>query len=87
MDILEQLEKSVEGLLDFKNGLIQENERLKSELDRVCQERADFEARNNELQAQLAQEQEARAEALRRAENLLRRIQDQVHFNDQGNIG
>lgn len=76
MEVLEQLETCVDGLLERLDFLKRENTRLQNGLDELVREKAELEEKNHSLHAMLAQEESARAEALGRIDALLRKIQE-----------
>lgn len=76
MDLLEQLEAKVDELLARQEALSLSNGRLLAEIDALNREKTDLADKNNNLHALLEQERNLRAEALRRVENLLLKIQE-----------
>ena len=78
MELLELLEQRVEALLSEVEGLRDENCLLLEEVATLQHKVED----TDELRRQLAQEQEVRADALARVDNLLKRIEGTLARNE-----
>lgn len=76
METLEQLEISVDKLLARYKALQAENADLRSELGGLVEEKNALADENHKLKAAAAIQEATRAEALRRIEGLLQKIQD-----------
>lgn len=83
MEMLEQLETCVNGLLARLTELGGENARLQAEISSLTQTRSVLAAENQTLHAQLIKEERLRSEVLQRIDDLLRKIQehDSVRHN------
>lgn len=72
--MLERLEKCVNGLISRYEALKEENFRIRANMEDLMQENEALVKENNSLHEKLAQEEQLRAEALRRIEGLLQKI-------------
>ncbi|MBE6441424.1 MAG: cell division protein ZapB [Desulfovibrio sp.] len=76
MELLEQLESRVESLLTGLGRLRAENARISAEAAAVAAEKASLEEENRRLRETLENEETLRAEARKRIDALLRKIQE-----------
>lgn len=76
MEALDQLETRVNELLARLDMLRMDNARLQTELAEISREKQNLADENHNLHASLAHAEGLRAEALRRVESLLLKIQE-----------
>ncbi|MDR0816244.1 MAG: cell division protein ZapB [Desulfovibrio sp.] len=76
MEIFEQLEKRITGLLTRFDNLKAENARFRAEVAEAAAKKTELEEENRTLRASLAQAGNTRAEALKRLDDLLRKIDE-----------
>jgi cell division protein ZapB len=80
MEVLEKLEQRIAGLLDGIGRLKAENARIRSEAGAAAARISELEEENHRLRDTLAQEESTRAEALKRLDVLLRKIEEHENF-------
>jgi cell division protein ZapB len=76
MEVLEKLEQRIPGLLAGLDRLKAENVRIRSESGATAARITELAEENRQLRASLAQEESTRAEALKRLDVLLRKIEE-----------
>ncbi|MDR1776239.1 MAG: cell division protein ZapB [Desulfovibrio sp.] len=76
MEALEKLEQRIPQLLADLDNLKAENSRIRAEAIAEGARAAELEEQNRRLHASLAQEENARNEALKRLDALLRKIEE-----------
>ncbi|MDR1659148.1 MAG: cell division protein ZapB [Desulfovibrio sp.] len=76
MEVLEKLEQRIPELLAEVDRLKAENARTRSEAEATAARITELKEENRRLRASLAQEESTRAEALKRLDVLLRKIEE-----------
>lgn len=75
MELIDQLEQRIEGMLQGMTTLREENRRLKEEVDLGL---AALEEENRSLKEELEQERSMREAVLQRVDSLLAKLKDQT---------